>query len=374
MVKNLGGDKIKYMTEKILQVLDVCKKYGKVTALENVNLEVERGNFFVILGPSGSGKSTLLKIIAGLEDPDRGEIYISGKLMNNVPPYKRPTSLVFQDLALFPHLNVYENIAYGLKVRKMDNSEIKKRVKWAAELLHIDNLLERRITQLSGGQQQRVALARSLVIEPEILLLDEPLGPLDLKIRRELQVELKKIQKKLGATWIYVTHDHEEAMTMSDMVAIINNGKLVACDAIKRLFERPSNRFVAEFLGYTNIFSAKIVSLNDQLITLESKGLLFETYNKSIKLNAENMLVLLRPDKIKIRDINTVGTSPKPNETVGQITSLSYKGLFTEAKIKITDGVELTVFYMGENSSNVGDRILLSWDREDVILMRGDEN
>jgi|FaiFalFF_MnMetaG_3_1042247.scaffolds.fasta_scaffold00850_10 spermidine/putrescine transport system ATP-binding protein len=362
------------MTEKILQVLDVCKKYGKVTALENVNLEVERGNFFVILGPSGSGKSTLLKIIAGLEDPDRGEIYISGKLMNNVPPYKRPTSLVFQDLALFPHLNVYENIAYGLKVRKMDNSEIKKRVKWAAELLHIDNLLERRITQLSGGQQQRVALARSLVIEPEILLLDEPLGPLDLKIRRELQVELKKIQKKLGATWIYVTHDHEEAMTMSDMVAIINNGKLVACDAIKRLFEHPSNRFVAEFLGYTNIFSAKIVSLNDQLITLESKGLLFETYNKSIKLNAENMLVLLRPDKIKIRDINTVGTSPKPNETVGQITSLSYKGLFTEAKIKITDGVELTVFYMGENSSNVGDRILLSWDREDVILMRGDEN
>jgi ABC-type Fe3+/spermidine/putrescine transport system ATPase subunit len=158
------------------------------------------------------------------------------------------------------------------------------------------------------------------------------------------------------------------------MVAIINNGKLVACDAIKRLFEHPSNRFVAEFLGYTNIFSAKIVSLNDQLITLESKGLLFETYNKSIKLNAENMLVLLRPDKIKIRDINTVGTSPKPNETVGQITSLSYKGLFTEAKIKITDGVELTVFYMGENSSNVGDRILLSWDREDVILMRGDEN
>jgi spermidine/putrescine transport system ATP-binding protein len=268
MVKSLGGDKIKYMTEKILQVLDVCKKYGKVTALENVNLEVERGNFFVILGPSGSGKSTLLKIIAGLEDPDRGEIYISGKLMNNVPPYKRPTSLVFQDLALFPHLNVYENIAYGLKVRKMDNSEIKKRVKWAAELLHIDNLLERRITQLSGGQQQRVALARSLVIEPEILLLDEPLGPLDLKIRRELQVELKKIQKKLGATWIYVTHDHEEAMTMSDMVAIINNGKLVACDAIKRLFEHPSNRFVAEFLGYTNIFSAKIVSLNDQLITL----------------------------------------------------------------------------------------------------------
>ena len=356
----------------ILRLVNIEKKYGKVPALEGINLKVRRGDFFVILGPSGSGKSTLLKIIGGLEVPDKGEVYINDKLMNNVPPFRRPTSLVFQDLALFPHLNVYENIAYGLKVRKLDKSEIHRRVRWAAELLHIENLLERRVTQLSGGQQQRVALARSLVIEPEILLLDEPLGPLDLKIRRELQVELKRIQRQLGATWIYVTHDHEEAMTMSDQVAIVNNGRLVALDSIRNLYEHPPTKFVAEFLGHSNILSAELFSIKNNIILIKSGGLFLELPKRVYSFNSNKVFVLIRPEKISISPSGSSNNINHVNNTVGEVISISYKGVITELKVRTAEEIILTVFKTDCENINVKDTVTLSWRPEDVVIIERD--
>jgi len=355
------------MSKNALELLNVYKYYGSILALENINLKIEKGELLTILGPSGSGKSTLLKIIGGFEEPTRGEVYIDGELMNGVPPYKRPTSMIFQDLALFPHLNVFNNIAYGLKIRKKPLNEVRRKVREIAELLHIEALLDRRITQLSGGQQQRVALARSLVIEPEILLLDEPLGPLDVKLRKEMQLELRRIQRKLNSTWVYVTHDHEEAIVMSDRVAILNSGKIVDVGTIKEIYERPKNRFVAEFLGETNIIECIVDSVEDNVFTASCGDLRIEG-ETSIKLEkGEKIQVLIRPEKIKIIH------SPSPdnkNTASGKIIEIIYKGAYSDLKIEVDDSKIFTVKTL-EPIYHVGEKIFMRWDRKDVIVISG---
>ena len=350
-----------------LELRGVTKTYGNVTALREINLSVNKGEFLTILGPSGSGKSTLLKIIGGFEEPDLGEVWINGRLINNVPPFKRPTSMVFQDLALFPHLNVFDNIAYGLKVRKFPREEIRKRVRWASELLHIENLLDRRITQLSGGQQQRVALARSLVLEPEVLLLDEPLGPLDLKLRREMQVELRRVQRSLKATWVYVTHDHEEAMTMSDRVAILNEGRLLAVGDIKTLYEKPCSRFVAEFLGDANFFEARISQVTDEKTLIDAGGLLLRSPAKPGLKEGEVVQVMIRPEKIKLHKRSK---GDVVNSTHGKVIDVTYKGSFMDVKIETEQGYVMLGRFTSNEAINIGDAIDVVWEDEDVVILR----
>ncbi len=355
------------MTPFSLELISIYKNYGKITALEDINLKIRRGELLTVLGPSGSGKSTLLKIIGGFEDPTRGEVYINGELMNNVPPYRRPTSMVFQDLALFPHLNVFDNIAYGLKIRKYPINEIKKKVKDVAELLHIEELLDRRITQLSGGQQQRVALARSLILEPEILLLDEPLGPLDVKLRKEMQLELRKLQKNLNSTWVYVTHDHEEAMVMSDRVAILKSGRIIDIGTIKEIYERPKNRFTAEFLGEVNIIECVVDSIDGDIFTstcgkLKIEGRTFKELKKGDKIQ-----IMIRPEKVKIMSSLNTQIGDK-NVLSGRIVEVIYKGAYSDLKIETEDSGIFTARTLGSTYS-VDEVVFLKWDREDVIVI-----
>ncbi|MEM3514100.1 MAG: ABC transporter ATP-binding protein, partial [Candidatus Hadarchaeum sp.] len=240
-----------------VEVKNVTKKFGEVIAVDNISFTVEKGQFFSLLGPSGCGKTTTLRMICGFETPTEGEIFIDGKPMTNVPPYKRPTNLVFQNLALFPHMNVYDNIAFGLRIKKVPEPEIQKRVKEMLELVRLPGYEKRKISQLSGGEKQRIAIVRALVNRPAVLLLDEPLGPLDLKLREEMVVELKRIKREVGTTFIYVTHDQGEALTMSDKIAVMNKGKIVQMGTPLEIYERPNSKFVADFIGGTNFFEGR---------------------------------------------------------------------------------------------------------------------
>src|SRR5918999_2073613 len=240
----------------------VTKVFKDVAAVDDVSLTIEEGQFFSLLGPSGCGKTTTLRMIGGFEEPSRGSIYLGGTEVTGLPPYKRDVNTVFQSYALFPHLNVYENVAYGLKRRKIGSDDIKRRVDEMLELVDLPAFGSRRITQMSGGQQQRVALARALVNRPQVLLLDEPLGALDLKLRKQMQLELKSIQHELGLTFVYVTHDQEEALTMSDRIAVMNRGVVEQIADPEEIYERPRTTFVAGFIGVSNLMPGEVVSVN----------------------------------------------------------------------------------------------------------------
>ena len=256
----------------ILKVESVRKSFGKISALDDVSLSVRDGEFLSLLGPSGCGKTTLIRIIAGFESPTAGDVKIDGLSIVGIPPYRRPIGMVFQNLALFPHLTVFDNIAYGLRVRRVPASIIKAKVHKALEMVALAGFDNRYIGEISGGQRQRVALARSIITEPRVLLLDEPLGALDMKIRRQMQIELKQIQQKLGTTFIFVTHDQDEALTMSDRIAVFRNGKIDQIDTPQTIYERPATRFVAEFVGDTNFIAGvvKIGPAGNYMLHLQS--------------------------------------------------------------------------------------------------------
>ncbi len=241
--------------------------------MENVSLRVKRGTFLTLLGPSGCGKTTTLRVIGGFENPTEGEVFIKGREVKGVPPFKRETNLVFQDYALFPHMNVLENIGFGLKMRGVGKGEIRKRVETMLEMVGLPEILFRRSNQLSGGQRQRVALCRALILEPAVLLLDEPLGALDAKIRKQMQTELKSLQKKLGMTFISVTHDQEEAMTMSDEIAIMNGGRIEQTGSPQSIYDRPHSRFVATFLGECNLIDVEVVEATPQRVLVREPHL-----------------------------------------------------------------------------------------------------
>ncbi|MBE5776959.1 MAG: ABC transporter ATP-binding protein [Clostridiales bacterium] len=307
--------------QRLITLENISKEFDGNTVLDNINLYIRKNEFLTLLGPSGCGKTTTLRIIGGFETPDSGKVIFDGKEINDVPPYKRRVNTVFQKYALFPHLNVRDNIAFGLKIKKMSKQEINKRVDKMLELVNLKGYGKRSVDSLSGGQQQRIAIARALVNEPEVLLLDEPLGALDLKLRKEMQLELKSMQQRLGITFIYVTHDQEEALTMSDTIVVMHGGHILQIGTPKSIYDEPKNAFVANFIGESNIFEGTMV--RDELV--EFCGQQFMCVDSGFGENAR-VDVVVRPE-----DVMIVG------EDIGQVTgvikSVLFKGVHYEMMI-----------------------------------------
>ncbi len=312
----------------ILKLINVSKSFKdiqnrKFFAAKNINLEIEEGGFFSLLGSSGSGKTTLLRMIAGFETPTEGEIYINKELMNNIPPYKRPVNTVFQNYALFPHLTVVENISFGLKTEKLTQKEIKKRVDEILAIVKLQGFENRYPRQLSGGQQQRVALARAIVKKPQVLLFDEPLAALDLKLRKQMQLELKHMQQKLGITFIYVTHDQQEALTMSDRIAVMHEGEVMQIGTPLDIYENPNSSFIADFIGETNLFKGQVIKQEKKQVTISvDNNLSFLVYYPE-KLNiGQEVTVIIRPEKAIIYPLE----SDIENYYLGTIEEIVYNG------------------------------------------------
>ena len=348
-----------------VELRDAVKRYGTVAALDRVTLAVAEGEFFALLGPSGSGKTTLLRAIAGFVVPDSGEIRIDGQRIERVPVHRRGIGMVFQNYALFPHLSVFDNVAFGLAVRGSPNAEIAPRVVEALRLVRLTGLEARRPRQLSGGQQQRVALARALVTRPKVLLLDEPLGALDKRLRQEMQVELKQIQRTVGITTLFVTHDQEEALTLSDRIGILSEGRLIQVGPPVEVYERPTSRFAAEFLGEANLFSGRVERIGAGGAVRTAAGVLVATA-LPLPTGAEATLAV-RPEKIQLDD----PAAPRPNgvnRIEGRILRSIYSGSSIAYRIEIP-GQELTVFEQNRAAlpRDPGAAVALIWSPEHSI-------
>jgi spermidine/putrescine ABC transporter ATP-binding subunit len=294
-----------------LDIAHVGKSFGGVTAVSDVSLDMARGEFFALLGPSGCGKTTLLRMIAGFETPDSGTITIDGEAMNTVPPHLRPTNIVFQSYAIFPHLNVFENIAYGLRKRKLPRGALRARVESMLTTVRLEGLGTRAADQLSGGQRQRVALARALIREPKLLLLDEPLGALDKRLREAMQVELRAIQRQVGITFLLVTHDQEEALSLSDRVAVMESGRILQVATPRALYEKPNCRQVADFIGEMNFFHATVRQIADEEVTVNAGILGMVTFPRAnlapgIKID-EHILLAIRPEHVRFAGAGLAG-------------------------------------------------------------------
>jgi spermidine/putrescine transport system ATP-binding protein len=340
--------------------VEVTKSFGEFTAVDNISLDIHDGEFFSMLGPSGCGKTTTLRMIAGFEQPTFGQIYIYGQPVAGIPPYRRPVNTVFQNYALFPHMTVAQNVAFGLEMKKTPKPEIERRVGEALELVRLPHLRDRRPKQLSGGQQQRVALARALVNRPEVLLLDEPLGALDLKLRKAMQLELKQIQAEVGITFIYVTHDQEEALTMSDRIAVMDAGIVQQVGAPRDIYEHPQNRFVADFIGETNFVAGKVAELGDfTTVDLGNLPVLGNSDGRDLSLGQEITLAI-RPEKINLYpqgevDIRKAGVDADEIEQIfgGQIPDKKVdmgEWLATERNNVVLDGRIQEAIYIGTDT------------------------
>ncbi|HKZ98244.1 MAG TPA: ABC transporter ATP-binding protein [Thermoplasmata archaeon] len=341
-----------------------------VTAVDAVEFGVEKGSFFTLLGPSGSGKSTILRMVGGLEQPTGGTVFIGGKDVTDLPPYERDTSMVFQSLALFPHLTVAGNIAFGLRMRKVPRDIIDRRVDEALDLVELAHQKYggRKITQLSGGERQRVALARALVTEPRVLLLDEPFGALDLKLRKQMQVETKKLQQRLGITFVFVTHDQEEALTMSNVIGVINQGKIEQLGNAKDIYERPATKFVASFIGEANILSGTVSDAQPgrAVIKHDSVDFVAEAYDVAA---GEAVFLSVRPEKIR------VGTEADAcvNVFEGRVVDEVYVGLASKVTVELDQGPRITAnVQIGDigKSFELGTRIKVGWNPANAILVK----
>lgn len=317
------------MENYVIELKNISKAFGDNVILENFDLKVKKDEFLTILGPSGCGKTTILRLIGGFEEPDEGQILFNGEDITNKEAYERRINTVFQKYALFPHMNVFDNIAFGLKIKKMDKKVIKEKVSEVLKLVNLDGFENREIESLSGGQQQRIAIARALVNEPDVLLLDEPLGALDLKLRQAMQIELKRIQKSVGITFIYVTHDQEEALSMSDTVLVLNNGEIQQMDSPINIYNEPKNAFVADFIGESNIIKGRM--LEDFKVRFLDYD--FPCVDKGFKAN-EDVEVVVRPEDVLLVDENY--------QIEGTVTSLVFKGVHYEMTVDI-DGYSMLV-------------------------------
>jgi len=313
------------MHEKIIRLVNVSKSFNGHQVLQDINLSISRNEFVTLLGPSGCGKTTTLRIIGGFEVSDIGDVIFEGKKINNLPPYKRKLNTVFQRYALFTHMDVYENIAFGLKIKKVEKKEIDKKVKEVLKLVNLTGYENRETGSLSGGQQQRIAIARALVNEPQVLLLDEPLGALDLKLRKDMQLELKRIQQSLGITFIYVTHDQEEALTMSDTIVVMKDGRIQQVGTPQDIYNEPINAFVADFIGESNIIDG--VMVKDFYVEFAGGG--FECVDKGFKAN-EEVDVVIRPEDIKL-------VPADQGMIEGVVESVIFKGVHYEMLINGRD-------------------------------------
>ena len=355
-----------YKVAHNLALRDVSKHYGSVAAVDRVSLDVPRGQFLTLLGPSGSGKTTLLMIIAGFVEPTAGDVFVDDARITHLPPEKRNFGMVFQGYALFPHLTVFDNVAFPLKVRGVPRAGAADRIRGALDLVQLVPLADRYPRQLSGGQQQRVALARALVFTPDILLLDEPLSALDKKLRAELQWELKQIHQRVGTTFIYVTHDQEEALSMSDQIAIIRDGRIVQSGPPRLLYERPKTRFVADFLGKSNFISGRVVALDGDRLVYEVAGCRYVQASAGAPRQVgDEIVVALRPEKVEIRK------GPRPedggNGIAGEISAWNYHGTSFHVLVKTAALGELIVTspaWRSEVEPEVGRRVHLVWSAD----------
>jgi len=314
---------------------------AEVVAVDHVTLRIRDGEFFSLLGPSGCGKTTTLRMIAGFEHPTAGEIYIHGKPMGLTPPYQRNTNMVFQSYALFPHMTVARNVGFGLEMKKIPKSEIARRVQEALEMVRLPHFGPRKPNQLSGGQRQRIALARALVNRPEVLLLDEPLGALDLKLRKEMQIELKTLQREVGITFVYVTHDQEEALTMSDRIAVMHHGEVLQVGSPTEIYERPTRRFVADFIGDTNFLEGVVEQQQGDLVTVVVDGTLpVVTQSEQAVSPGTQVTVAVRPEKIRLLPNPSRG---EYNSFPVQVKQVVYVGTDTRFRVRLSDNVTLAV-------------------------------
>lgn len=311
------------MGKVLIELQNLTKQYNEMTAVDHINLTIKENEFVTLLGPSGCGKTTTLRMIGGFEEPDEGKIFFEGQLLNPVPPYKRNINTVFQRYALFTHLNVFENVAFGLRIKKIPKSEIESRVEKMLKMVDLEGFGKRHVDSLSGGQQQRVAIARALVNEPKVLLLDEPLGALDLKLRKEMQIELLDMQRRVGITFIYVTHDQEEALTMSDTIVVMNKGVIQQVGTPQDIYNEPTNRFVADFIGESNIIEATMPE--DFKVAFD--GAVLDCVDKGFAPN-EAVDVVIRPEDIRIV------TNPDEGMIKGTVTSVVFKGVHYEMLIE----------------------------------------
>lgn len=326
-----------------VELHNVFKFFNQYPAVHGVDLNVKQGEFFSILGPSGCGKTTMLRLIAGFETADTGKVLIQGQSMTNVPPYHRPVNTVFQSYALFNHLNVWDNVAFGLRLKKIRRAEIQSRVQEALELVKMEGLRSRVPSQLSGGQQQRVALARALVNRPAVLLLDEPLGALDLKLRKEMQVELSNLHKELRLTFIMVTHDQEEALSLSDRIAVMNQGKIEQIASPSEIYEQPRTPFVADFIGDTNLFEGEIAGIDGSNVIISTKTRLSIVVTRQQDTPTEisqPVVVSVRPEKIQL---SLYKPSLQTNCFEARLINIMYLGTHVNYIVQLTNGLRITV-------------------------------
>lgn len=353
---------------RIAELKNISKSYGHEQVLKEFDLTIKHGEFLTILGPSGCGKTTILRMIAGFESPDSGDIIINDKRVNDISPNKREVNTVFQNYALFPHLSVYENIAFGLRMEKKSQKYIDKSVKEVLKLVKLDGYADRKPAQLSGGQQQRVALARAVVKKPLILLLDEPFSALDYKLRKQMQLELKQIQRNLGITFVFVTHDQEEALSMSDRVVVMNQGNIEQIGTPKNVYESPKNLFVASFIGEVNILDAVVKSTTEKSMTIDLEGhLIYKAPNKKHFKKGEQIKVILRPEDLRIITMREAKNSKNKGGTlIGYIEETTYKGATLDSVIVLEDGKKLLASEFfdevhEEFEYKIGEKVVVDW-------------
>jgi spermidine/putrescine transport system ATP-binding protein len=348
-------------TEYDIRLIGLTKRFDDVVAVDGISLDIDRGQFFALLGPSGCGKTTTLRMIGGFEEPTEGRIELGGVDVAPLPPYKRDVNTVFQSYALFPHLSIFENVAFGLRRRGVRGGELRRRTVEALELVGLAGLERRKPRQLSGGQQQRIALARALVNRPRVLLLDEPLGALDLKLRKEMQLELKRIQHEVGITFVHVTHDQEEAMTMADRIVIMNGGHIEQLGAPSELYERPRTAFVAGFLGASNLLEGMVAG--DDRVKLQD-GTVVQVPPGALTKRTGTVQIGVRPEKLRIG-------CGEANSLAGSVTESAYIGVSTQYIVDTPAG-PVTVYVQNDRPGGqvaAGERLTLSWSPESTFVV-----
>jgi spermidine/putrescine transport system ATP-binding protein len=366
-----------------VEIVGVTKRFGAVTAVDGMDLSIERGEFHSLLGPSGCGKTTTLRMIAGFEQPTEGEIFLAGQPIAGVPPYQRNVNTVFQHYALFPHMDVAQNVGYGLRQRKVDKKEEGRRVSEALDLVRLSGYEKRRTWEMSGGQQQRVALARALVNRPTVLLLDEPLGALDLKLRKEMQLELKALQREVGITFVYVTHDQEEALTMSDVIVVMRDGLIQQKGDPTTLYERPVNRFVSDFIGTSNFMDATVVeALDDHHVVVRTgRGLTMRgglTDPERRPANGDTVVVATRPERLEVLPAeDAAAPGAGMTQIRGRVQQGTYLGDQTEYRVETEEAGEVIVRHQnaagagGAPGVGPGDPVVVRWQEEANLILAG---
>ncbi|MEY9838454.1 ABC transporter ATP-binding protein [Streptacidiphilus sp. EB103A] len=352
MGRTEGGD---------LRLVGLTKRFGAFTAVDSIDLTIPQGSFFALLGASGCGKTTTLRMVSGLEDPTAGQIFLGDKDVTDAKPYRRPVNTVFQNYALFPHLDIFENVAFGLRRRGFKS--VKPQVEAMLELVELGHLAKRKPTQLSGGQQQRIALARALINEPQVLLLDEPLGALDLKLRRQMQIELKRIQTEVGLTFVHVTHDQEEAMTMADTIAVMNHGRIEQLGSPAELYENPATTFVANFLGQSNLIPGTVETATDDVVTVSAHGRKLTLDAKRCRSVSGEVILGVRPEKVQLA-VSEADVPSGFNALSGTVSDTSFIGVSTQYLVRLPSGEELSVFEQntGREIQRPGSEVFVHWD------------